>query len=68
MLRIRNNLVIAGVLKQVDPGETLDKLSVNDVFERCLVAKKISEEQWPGLRRAYQEVVESLREEGAQVE
>ncbi|MGI6098215.1 MAG: exonuclease SbcCD subunit D C-terminal domain-containing protein [Kiritimatiellia bacterium] len=68
VLRIRNNLVIAGVLKQVDPGETLDKLSVNDVFERCLVAKKISEEQWPGLRRAYQEVVESLREEGAQVE
>jgi len=68
VLRIRNNRVINGVLKQIDPDETLDNLGVDDVFERCLVVNEIAEEQRPELRRAYREVVELLREEGTQAE
>ncbi len=60
ILRIRNNRVISRVLGQIHAEETLDDLDVNDVFERCLAAHEVPDEQRPGLLRAYQETVSSL--------
>lgn len=56
------------MLGQIHEGETLDDLSVNEVFERCLAVHDVSEEQRPELLRAYQETVLSLYEDDAQVE
>jgi exonuclease SbcD len=46
----------------------LDDLSVNDVFERCLTAHEVPEDQRPELLRAYRETLSSLYEEDQQAE
>ncbi len=68
ILRIKNNRIIDRVLAQIHEEETLDDLNVNDVFERCLAAHDVPEEQRPELLRAYQEAVSSLYEDDAQAE
>ena len=68
IIRIKNNRIIDRVLGQIHEGETLDDLSVNEVFERCLAVHDVSEEQRPELLRTYQETVLSLYEDDAQVE
>ena len=40
--------------------ETLDNLNVNEVFERCLRAHEITDEQKAILRLTYQEALRSL--------
>ncbi|MXS85578.1 exonuclease subunit SbcD [Nitrosomonas sp. HPC101] len=68
ILRIKNNRIIGRVLKQAHEEETLDDLSVNEVFERCLAVYSVPEEQWPELLRAYQEVLSSFYEDDVQAE
>lgn len=68
ILRIKNNRVIDRVLGQIHEEETLDDLNVNDVFERCLAAHDVSEDQRPELLRAYQEIVSSLNEDDVRAE
>lgn len=68
ILRIKNNRIIDRVLGQVHEEETLDDLSVNDVFERCLAAHEVPEDQRPELLRAYQEALSSLDEDDIQAE
>lgn len=68
ILRIKNNRIIDRVLGQIHEEETLDDLNVNDVFERCLAAHDVPEEQRPELLRAYQETVSSLHEDDVQAE
>jgi len=68
ILRIKNNRIIDRVLGQIHEEETLDDLNVNDVFERCLAAHEVPEEQRPELLRAYQETVSSLYEDDARAE
>lgn len=68
ILRIKNNRIIDRVLGQIHEEETLDDLNVNDVFERCLAAHDVPEDQRPELLRAYQEAVSSLYEDDAQAE
>ena len=63
ILRIKNNRIIDRVLEQLDAEETLDNLNENDVFERCLAAHEVPDEQRPELRRTYQEVVALLDED-----
>jgi len=63
ILRVKNNRIIDRVLGQIHEEETLDDLNVNDVFERCLAAHDILEEQRPELLRAYQETISSLYED-----
>ena len=64
VLRVRNNRVMRRVLNRIDDEETLDDLDENDVFERCLAAHRVSEDERGELRRTYAEAVESLRDEG----
>ncbi len=66
ILRIKNNRIIDRVLGQIHEEETLDDLSVNDVFERCLAVHDVPEDQRPELLRAYQETVRSLMENDAE--
>ena len=68
ILRVKNNRIIDRVLGQTHEKETLDDLNVNDVFERCLAAHKIPEEQHPELLRAYREILSSHYEDDLQAE
>ncbi|MEJ1340928.1 MAG: exonuclease SbcCD subunit D C-terminal domain-containing protein [Candidatus Sedimenticola sp. (ex Thyasira tokunagai)] len=68
ILRIKDNRIIDRVLGQIHHEETLDDLNVQDVFERCLSAHEVPEDQRPELLRAYQETVASLYEDDARAE
>ncbi len=68
ILRIKNNRIIDRVLGQIHEEETLDDLNVNEVFERCLAAHDVPEDQRPDLLRAYKETLSSLYEDDVQAE
>lgn len=68
ILLIKNNRIRDRVLGQIHEKETLDDLDVKEVFERCLVAHNVPEEQWPELLQTYQETLDSLHEEDVQAE
>ncbi len=68
ILRIQNNRIADRILSQVDDQETLDRLSVQDVFERCLAAHDIPAGQRPTLLHAYQEILRSLDDQDTQAE
>lgn len=65
ILRIKNTRVIDRVLNRTHEDETLDDLNVNDVFERCLTAHDVADDQRPELLRAYREAIMSLEENDA---
>lgn len=68
ILRVKNNRIVDRVMHKMHDEETLDDLDVNDVFERCLVAHDIPEEQRPELLDAYRETLTSLYEEDTREE
>lgn len=63
ILRIRTNHSTAAHLQQKKPTESLDDLSVEDVFERCLASTDYTPEQCTDLRLTFQKVVASLDQE-----
>ncbi len=64
ILRIKNTRVIERALGQSHSGETLDELDESEVFQRCLSAHQVPEEQRPELLRTYGETLFSLQEDG----
>ncbi|PLX88398.1 MAG: exonuclease sbcCD subunit D [Desulfuromonas sp.] len=68
ILRIKNNRIIDRVLGQTHNEETLDELNETEVFERCLAAHDVPEDQRDELTRAYNEVCESLAQHDRQAE
>lgn len=68
ILTIRNNRTTEQVLKQDSEAVILNDLDVYEVFERCLTAHKVSEEQHPELMQAYREIVRDLAEEDKMAE
>jgi exonuclease SbcD len=68
VLRVKDIRIIDRVLGQIHDEETLDDLNVHDVFERCLSAHEVPEDQRPELLRTYQETVASLHEDDARAE
>lgn len=68
ILRIKNSRIIDRVLAQGEVQETLDDLNVDEVFERCLAAHDVPEEQRPELLQVYRETLLSLEEDDAQAE
>ncbi len=68
ILRVKNNRIVERVLNQTHRQETLDDLTVDDVFERCLSAHEVPEEQRSYLFHAYHEIVASLQEDDAMAE
>lgn len=68
ILRIQNNRLLDQVLDQINDNETLDELSVNEVFARCLAANAVPAEQQTELWHTYQEALISLLEEDTAAE
>jgi exonuclease SbcD len=68
ILRVKNNRIVDRVLNSIHDEETLDDLNVYDVFERCLAAHDVSEEQRPEMLRAYREAITSLHEDDSRAE
>ncbi|MGG7056134.1 exonuclease SbcCD subunit D C-terminal domain-containing protein [Nitrosomonas sp. ANs5] len=68
ILRVKNNRIIERVLGQIHDQQTLDDLSTNEVFERCLAAHQVPPAQWPALLHAHQEILASLGEDDRQAE
>ncbi len=62
ILRVKNNQVLERALRPLQEEERLDDLDVLDVFQRCLAAHEVPEEQRRTLLLAYQEVTASLDE------
>jgi DNA repair protein SbcD/Mre11 len=60
ILRIRNNRIYDYALQQAREGESLDDLTVLEVFERCLDSGDIEAAQRPLLRDALTEIIETL--------
>jgi exonuclease SbcD len=68
MRRIKNRRLIDRVLNIITENETLDDLDVNDLFERCLDAFEVPDEDRIELIGSYNEIVKSLLEEDENVE
>jgi exonuclease SbcD len=68
ILRIRNNRIVERALSSEHEDETLDDLSVDDVFARCLDVHEVPEEQRPILLNAYQATITSINEEDSRAE
>ena len=62
ILRIRNHRLMERVLSRQAEEETLDELDVMEVFQRCLAAHEVPEEQRGELVQTYKEVVDSLHD------
>ncbi|WJJ93966.1 exonuclease SbcCD subunit D C-terminal domain-containing protein [Neopusillimonas aromaticivorans] len=60
ILRVKNNRIVDRMASMAAPEETLDDLSVDEVFERCLDAHDIPDDQRPALQQAYHQVVKSV--------
>ncbi|MDY0185861.1 MAG: exonuclease SbcCD subunit D C-terminal domain-containing protein [Desulfuromonadaceae bacterium] len=60
ILMVKNTRIIDSVLGQIHAEETLDNLNVDDVFERCLAAHEVAQEQRAQLLSAYHETLSSL--------
>ena len=68
ILRVKNNRIVERALKRMDNEETLDDLDVHDVFNRCLDAHDVPNEQRAELLTAYREVITSLHETDSMAE
>ncbi len=68
ILRIKNNRLAERVLEPGRHDETLDDLTPADVFQRCLDAHQISQEQRPSLQQAYNETIAALIQEDTRAE
>jgi exonuclease SbcD len=65
ILRVKNNRALEPAMSSMDTDETLDDLDPADVFQRCLAAHEIPEDQRPALLSAYSEIIVSLNEADA---
>ena len=68
VLKIKNTRTYNKVLNQQQISETLQDLNEEEVFERCLTAHNIPDEQKPSLRDAYDQIVYNLRHADTQAE
>lgn len=62
VLRIKNQQKRDQVMQSQRMDESLEELNPTQVFERCLIAHQVMEEQKPMLWARYTEVLESLQE------
>lgn len=62
ILRIRNQRLVHRSLERTAANETLDDLTVEQVFVRCLETYDVPEEQKPGLMAAFRDIVKTVLE------
>ena len=68
ILRAKNMRLVERTLSRMATEETLDDLTVDDVFARCLAAHAVPQEQEAELVMAFRETVAALHEEPNLVE
>jgi DNA repair protein SbcD/Mre11 len=68
ILRTVNNRILQQALSSNEASETLADLSIFQVFDRCLTAHKVPEEQCDELRIVFREVVSALAEDDERAE
>lgn len=68
VLRVRNQRIVQQLLSQSHAQESLESLSPDEVFLRCLQAHGIEEQQRPALIHSYQEIVRALEQHDPQAE
>jgi len=68
ILRIKNQRSSAQLSSGDNTQQTLDDLTPQDVFEKCLDANKVASEQRPALQQAWQEVLQQLHEHDTRAE
>lgn len=68
VLRVRNQRIVQQLLGQSHAQESLESLSPDEVFLRCLQAHGIEEQQRPALIHSYQEIVRALEQHDPQAE
>lgn len=65
ILRARNMRLVERTLSRMATEETLDDLTVDDVFVRCLAAHEVPQEQQAELVAAFRETIAALHEDAA---
>jgi len=65
ILRTKNMRLVERTLSRMATEETLDDLTVDDVFTRCLAAHEVPQEQRAELVAAFRETVAALHEDAA---
>ena len=65
ILRAKNLRLVERTLSRMAVEETLDDLTVDDVFARCLTAHEVPQEQQPELVAAFRETVAALHEDAS---
>jgi exonuclease SbcD len=68
ILRIRNSRIVQRVLGEMEEGEALDDLDLQEVFMRCLERHEVPQSQRGALLEAYGQIVTALHESDAQAE
>ncbi|WP_417794321.1 exonuclease SbcCD subunit D C-terminal domain-containing protein [Terasakiella pusilla] len=68
ILRLQNKQIVDRILSQSSQSESLEDLSVHDVFERCLSTEDHPEVQQDDLRHAYNEILKTLYEDDTRAE
>lgn len=68
LLRVKNQRISARTLHADGPEQTLDDLSPQDVFRRCLDAHEVPEEQRPELLNLYQDILTQVHEADSKAE
>ena len=66
--RIKNRRIIERVMNTLQQDETLDDLDANDVFQRCLSAFDVPDQDRETLTACYAEIIKSLHEEDSNAE
>lgn len=61
VLRLKNRIANNHALMAIEQAETLQDLSLNDVFERFLMTKVVPETQWQDLKQIYEEVLMEIQ-------
>lgn len=68
ILRLQNKQIVERILSQNHGSESLEDLSVHDVFERCLTTQDHPDVQQDDLRDAYNEILTTLYEADSRAE
>lgn len=68
ILRVKNNRIVERLLTRAAEEETLDDMSPDEVFERCMDAHSVPVEQRGELMQVYKETMESINEEDVRAE
>lgn len=68
LLRVKNQRINVQTLQAQESEQTLDDLTPQDVFARCLDAHNVPEEQRPELLHLYQDVLRRVQEADSRAE